>query len=197
MGDVALTILLVFASICTVTDLWRRLIPNFVVIVALSAATLLAFFGYSKPAEAAAGLSAGFGFFFILYLLSLVGGGDVKMVAAASAFVPLAYLAEFLLYTVVCGAAFGLLFAIWDGRGGQLVLELRGLLGKVFSFPGLLSKQRKEAACVSGSDSSSEHTRRTTEQVQAPFAPGLLIAVLWLFGLPSYLANAVRGLANV
>lgn len=111
-------ILVLLASlIAALTDLRERRIPNGLVAVLLVGGIIVnAHFGWqavlADVAMASAIILAGaFAFSF-----KLIGGGDVKLLAAAAATLGYPDAIAFLLFTLVCGGALGIAVAVLRGR---------------------------------------------------------------------------------
>ncbi|HZZ65731.1 MAG TPA: prepilin peptidase, partial [Candidatus Baltobacteraceae bacterium] len=68
-----------------------------------------------------------------LFSLKLIGGGDVKLLAAAAAALGWPNSAAFLLYTVLAGGIIGLIIAIARGRLRPTILNLRSMIFPVLS----------------------------------------------------------------
>jgi len=99
-------LLALFSLAAGVTDWRRRLIPNYITIPALAAGFLLqtAQHGLAGLKDASLGMAAAAAITIPLYLLRGLGGGDVKMMAAAGAIAgPLNFLYLFVLNAVIGG----------------------------------------------------------------------------------------------
>jgi prepilin peptidase CpaA len=131
---IALSLVLVAATIAAYTDLRTRRIPN-----ALSAALLVAGLSLSGTAgwqHAAIGVAL-FGAVFAagtaLFSLKLIGGGDVKLLAAAAAALGWPDAAVFLLYTILAGGALGVAIAVIRRRLRPMVSNLRTMIFPVLT----------------------------------------------------------------
>ncbi|MCH8348165.1 MAG: prepilin peptidase, partial [Proteobacteria bacterium] len=107
--------LLVWAA---VSDFKSRIIPNWIPL------TIFILFGGFLAIQAVSGVSepvlpilpslaAGFGvlvIFTILFALNMIGGGDVKLIAAISFWAGLAYVAEFLVIMALSGGVLALFY---------------------------------------------------------------------------------------
>ncbi len=69
--------------------------------------------------KSAAGLAAGGGILFVLYLAGGMGGGDVKLMAAVGALSGLGFALWALFYTSIVGAVLAVAVLIWKGRLAQ------------------------------------------------------------------------------
>ena len=125
LGGATFTLLLAYAC---VSDLRTRRIPNKLVLViaasgvlfSLAAAPTLASLGRSV-----AGLLIGFAIWFPFYLLRLLGAGDVKLFAAAGAWLGPALTLKAALLSALAGGVLSVVFLLADGA---LVTTLGGLL---------------------------------------------------------------------
>lgn len=84
-----------------------------------------------------AGAIFGFGIMYLLYVMGGVGGGDVKLMAAAGAVVGFPFIVEVLMYSTLVGLAVGLCAVIWAGK-------FKVLVRRTFSPKGLLRGQKLE-----------------------------------------------------
>lgn len=94
-------------ALVIVLDAWKYIIPNWLVgLVVLLWPVMLYMSGWATDWKM--GLAAGAGMFavgFALFSLKLMGGGDVKLLAALSLWTGVAALADFLLFTALLGGA--------------------------------------------------------------------------------------------
>ncbi len=104
-------------AIAGVTDLlWRR-VPNWLTgILAVCAIALSATNGLRAAAISAGIIVAVFLLGSLAFSLGLIGGGDVKLAAAAAGAFGFPDCLSFLLYTVLAGGVLGIGFAIARGR---------------------------------------------------------------------------------
>jgi len=119
-------LLALFSLAAGVTDWRRRLIPNYITIPALAAGFLLqtAQHGLAGLKDASLGMAAAAAITIPLYLLRGLGGGDVKMMAAAGAIAgPLNFLYLFVLNAVIGGVG-AVALVLYKGR---LVATLRNM----------------------------------------------------------------------
>jgi prepilin peptidase CpaA len=114
---IALTLVLVIAAIAAYTDVRTRRIPNALPAALLAAGvTLHALHGW-QSAAISIGLFLGvFAFGTFLFSFKLIGGGDVKLMAAAAAALGWPDTAVFLLYTMVAGGLLGVALSVAHGR---------------------------------------------------------------------------------
>lgn len=138
----ALTLVLIASAIAAYTDVRTRRIPN-----ALPAGLLAGGLGLSAAAgwqQAAIALSlfaVVFAFGTLLFSFHLIGGGDVKLLAAAAAALGWPDTAAFLLYTILAGGVLGLTIAVFRRRLRPMFTNLRNMAIPVLSgmSPGAVS----------------------------------------------------------
>ncbi len=127
-AHMVLAALLSGVLICVaVSDIVARRIPNaaVAVVVALFALWALADRGASLGSGlAAAGI--GFAVGFLLYLLGVMGAGDVKLFAAVALFTGLGYLHLFALATVLAGGAMAVVTLAASPRRALVMFTLKG-----------------------------------------------------------------------
>lgn len=120
-------------------DFARHRIPNVLTFAALGAGLLLSAWGSGLDGAlmAFAGAAVAFACFMPLYVLKGMGGGDVKLMAAAGAFLgPMnAFVAAML--TLAAGAVLGLVVLTWR------LIELRSTSGALVSGPVLADAGKK------------------------------------------------------
>jgi prepilin peptidase CpaA len=150
-------------------DLVKHRIPNLLTFGTLAAGLMLAAWtqGLAGLGSALAGAVIGLACLMPLYLVHGMGAGDVKLMAAAGAFLgPFnAFLAAML--TLAAGAVLGVAVLAWR------ILELRGNSGALASGP-VLAQMRKE---------------------RFPYAAAIAVGVittLWLRGLLQPLAGSLE-----
>ena len=104
-------------------DVRTRRIPNWLTFSLLAAGLARSLMPHApvSPAEAALGALAGFGLLFPLFVLNAVGGGDVKLLAAAGAWLgPWGVFVVFVLEALL-GMVFAITQAIAHGRVSALL----------------------------------------------------------------------------
>ena len=119
-----------------VTDVMKRQIPNASVLAILGLFVLWALAG--APAGLGSGLVAaaiGFAVGFALFLLKVMGAGDVKLFAAAALFIGLAYLPMFALATALAGGLIAVLCVLSRPKRILVMLALRGRGGHGRDIP--------------------------------------------------------------
>jgi prepilin peptidase CpaA len=131
---IALLLVLAAAAIAAYTDLRTRRIPN-----ALSAALLVGGLSLSVAggwqhaavsiALFAAVLLAGT----LLFSLKMIGGGDVKLLAAGAAALGWPDAAMFVLYTILAGGLLGIAITLARGQLRPMLANLRTMIFPVFT----------------------------------------------------------------
>jgi prepilin peptidase CpaA len=123
----ATTILLLFLAGAVITDLRAHIIPNALVLGGAFSGVLLA--GLHPEGigvlGSLGGLALGLVIFMPLYLLRAMGGGDVKLMAMAGAFLGYAALVEAVLWVLLMGGALALVFALRRGVARRMAGNLR------------------------------------------------------------------------
>ena len=154
-------------------DLRTGHIPNWLTYSgALAGLTLALWFG----GLAGLGISlAGFAIAFIpslvLFSLGVLGGGDVKLLAALGALVGYPVIFDILFYSIVAGSALALAVIIWQGRVLETLRGLGGLLQALF-YPGLAKSV-------------------PTNDLHIPFGVAVAIGTLWALLLPAWRITAL------
>ena len=120
---------LVVAGVCSFHDIRERRIPNRLtgpaLLLALVLHTVLG--GWSQlGASALGGLIAG-GIFLVFFIAGGMGAGDVKLMAAVGAMVGLSSLRDVMLSTVLIGALFAILLALYRRRLGETLRNVGSL----------------------------------------------------------------------
>lgn len=129
-------------------DLARNRIPNLLNALALAGALSLGVLasGWSGAANALAGVAVGGGIFIPLYLLGGMGAGDVKLMAAAGAFLGPSGALMAAVSSLIAGGALGLGLLAWRLVGRRSMVEqlLAGDAGSTGGFRATLHGARKE-----------------------------------------------------
>lgn len=174
--------LLAFASVATITDLWRQKIYNWTTYSGMVVA-----FGLSGLATVLTGtelsdigiMQSVFGFaacgaiMLICFVLFQIGGGDVKLLAMFGAFLGVEQGIETLLWTFVLGGAFAVVILIWK-----------------IGFFKLFRRAIQQLMCKMGFGTWDPLTDEEKKQLQLPLflAPSALVAVLIVkFSILDYL----------
>ncbi|MES9994862.1 prepilin peptidase [Desulfovibrio aminophilus] len=113
-------------SVAVVTDLWDQKIPNLLTLPAMLAG--LAYHGLARGLDglafSAAGLALGLAVMLVPFLLRLMGGGDVKLMAAVGAWLGAADVFSAFLFTCLAGGLYALFMLL---RLGLLPRVLRNI----------------------------------------------------------------------
>lgn len=166
--------LLGFLIAAAVIDTRSRRIPNWLTFTLLGAGLLRGMLGLSgaTPDAAVLGMLTGFALLLVMYVLGAVGAGDVKLMAAAGAWLgPGGVLALFLAASVV-----GLVVVLaQSARAGRL----RELLGNT----GLLVLSATQVVRISSAQANANARAFTTIDRPLPYAVPVLIGTLMLLGI--------------
>jgi prepilin peptidase CpaA len=129
-----LALVLCVAAIAAYTDMKTGRIPNVLPASLLVAALILTgLAGWQSAAISAALFVLVFSLGTLLFSLKLIGGGDVKLLAAAAAALGWPDTAAFLLYTILAGGVLGLIIALARGRLRPMLANMRAMLFPVLS----------------------------------------------------------------
>ena len=130
-------VLIVLLLMAAASDIKTGRIPNWLVLCgALYALVYSAFFPH-YPHDAGilfalGGLALGLGVFLPLYLLRVIGAGDVKLMAMAGAFLGTWATIAAVLATLIAGGLLAVAVALWSGRLlrmlGNVAMMLRGTM---------------------------------------------------------------------
>jgi prepilin peptidase CpaA len=115
------------ASVCLVTDLlWRR-IPNIVTLTTAAAGLVLGVVndGWRGLAMSAGGMAVGFVTLILPYYVGGMGAGDVKLMAALGALMGPSPIVHIFLYTALIGGVIAVVNAIWRGTLMQALRNIR------------------------------------------------------------------------
>lgn len=130
----ALALVLAASCIAAITDLRTRRVPNVLVgALLVSGLALNALAGWQAVATdliivAAVVIAGTFAF-----SLKLIGGGDVKLLAAAAGTLGYPSGGDFLLFTLLCGGVVALAFSAARGRLGATFSNVRAMALPVFA----------------------------------------------------------------
>lgn len=131
---IALSLVLTACLLAAFTDLRSRRIPN-ALVVALFACGLSvnAFAGWQHAALDVAIVIAVLVAGTFAFSLRLLGGGDVKLLAAAAGTLGLPSAPTFIVATLLCGGVIALLYSALRGRLAATLENLKGLALPVFA----------------------------------------------------------------
>ena len=131
---IARVVVLIAAAIAAYTDVRSRRIPNALCGALLVAGlSLTAMTGWERAAISVGLFLGVFLFGTLLFTLRLIGGGDVKLLAAAAAALGWPDTAAVLLYTILAGGLIGFAFAIARGRLKPVLTNLRAMVFPMLS----------------------------------------------------------------
>ncbi len=124
--------------IATASDIRDRRIPNQITYSGIVVALSLAVLAFSPVAvfSALAGFLAAFIFSLLLYLMSGMGGGDVKLLAMVGAFVGWPNIVDVLFYTIVFGVLLAIIYLIITKKMLEMLKGLKTFVQGVF-YPGI------------------------------------------------------------
>ncbi|MES2633738.1 MAG: A24 family peptidase [Pseudomonadota bacterium] len=110
----------------TWSDARYRRIPNSVVLAGCAAALALSMApGGVGPGNALAGMATGFFALLPMYLMRVMGAGDVKLMAATGAFVGFPAAVGVVLLTLVAGGVLSIAYALYLRQSGAVFRNLR------------------------------------------------------------------------
>lgn len=122
-------LVLAAAAVACYTDVTRRRIPNVLVACLLTAGLAAqAFHGAGAIAESIGILAILLGIGTIAFAARLIGGGDVKFIAAAAATLGWPDALPFILYTLVAGGVLAVAISLYRGRLKDVLFNIRAML---------------------------------------------------------------------
>lgn len=124
----ALWVLLVVCAIATYTDVSTRRIPN-ALVFALAAAGIALHAASGVPAvlSACGVFTAVIIFGTYVHALGMIGGGDIKLFAAAAATIDPSDVLLFLLYTTLAGGVVAIVYSIANRRFATTLANVRAI----------------------------------------------------------------------
>jgi prepilin peptidase CpaA len=129
----ALTLVLIIAAIAAYTDIKSRRIPNVLPASLLAAGIALNALHGWQSAAISIGLFLGvFALGTFLFSFGVIGGGDVKLIAAAAA-LGWPDTVAFLLYTMVAGGVLGLVMSAVRGRLRPMFANVKSIVFPMLS----------------------------------------------------------------
>lgn len=157
MTSIPLILLCALLAVAVWHDVAARRIPNAVVFPGMLAALALhallpAALGGSGIASALGGLGLGLAILMPMYVLRLMGAGDVKLLAMVGAFVGAGQVAAVALATLLAGGVLALLVAAWQGSLRRLLGNTRQMMvhGGMSALAGFMTPAVAPAAPASG-----------------------------------------------
>lgn len=134
MFTIVLTLVLIAAAIAAYTDVRSRRIPNLLSAALLASGVALhALQGWQSAAISIALFAVVFAAGTVLFSFKLLGGGDVKLLAAASAALGWPETVAFLLYTMVAGGLLGLAISAARGRLRPVMHNVKAIVFPLLS----------------------------------------------------------------
>ena len=109
---------LLLLGVCAYWDLRYRKIPNWATLpgIALGLGMNGLFHGWGGMKASGIGFLIGFGALLVLFVLSWMGGGDVKLMAAVGALKGYPFVVSALFYSLVAGVLLGVIMLIWNRK---------------------------------------------------------------------------------
>jgi len=129
MNTISVLVLLVILVAAAVCDIRMRKIPNRLIVTGL----VLGFGGALLPdglgaLQALSGFGIGFGVFLPMYMLRVLGAGDVKLMAVVGAFLGTGATLGAMLAGLVAGGVIAVGYGLYLGRLGAILANTRDLL---------------------------------------------------------------------
>src|SRR5690349_3338387 len=159
------------AAVCAVagaaSDVHSRRIPNWLTYGGLMLALCLraVLGGWRGLGQGAAGALLCGGFFFLLFLIHAMGGGDVKLMAAVSAWVGIQHAVVLLISTALAGGVLAVAFMVFYKRVGSTFRNIGMLLQFHTYF---------------GAQAHPEINAKNPEIIRLPYGLAIAIGMLYL-----------------
>jgi len=156
----------VFAVVGSVEDARTRKIPNQLTYLGFIAALFLRFFmlGWPGLRDGLTGTLVGGGIFFFLFLLGGMGGGDVKLMAAISAWAGITEIVTLLIAAAIAGGAMAVAVMIYRQRALTTIRNTMVLIQHHLTV---------------GLRPHPELNVRQAHSMRLPFAPAIAIGTLY------------------
>lgn len=114
---ISLSLALLIAGIALITDIRYHKVFNWLTLPAIGIGLILGFIpGQGGMPSHILGAGVGFGIFFILYAMKIVGGGDVKLMIGLGAIMGYPFIFALTFYSLVAGAVIGIFEMIISKR---------------------------------------------------------------------------------
>ena len=141
VADPRTGVLIALLVVAAISD-WRTYrIPNWLtgggLVFGLVCNTWLARTPMAGLTDAAGGMLIGFGALVPMYVMRVMGGGDVKLMAMAGAFLGVSGTLNALLYTFVIGGLAALAFAVFHGALRRMFANIAGVLQSMLAAASL------------------------------------------------------------
>jgi prepilin peptidase CpaA len=156
----------VFAVVGSVEDVRSRKIPNSLTYFGVIAAVCIRTFvlGWPGLRDGLIGTLIGGGIFFFLFVIGGMGGGDVKLMAAVSAFAGVTQIVNLLIAAAISGGAMAIMVMLYQHRvlttiRNTIVLLQHHLITGLRPHPDLNVRQN--------------------QSVSMPFAPAITVGTLY------------------
>jgi len=171
-GWITVSVLLALGLVAAYTDIRHRQVPNWLVLPALLSGLVLGTVsgGWGGLLGALGGTAMCGGIFVIMYMLGGMGGGDVKLIAAAGALAGWPGAVNVLVYSVLAGGVMAVGVLLLRGR---LFRTLRGMLSL---------KTYSDALKAADMEDEEELPPGAADHVYIPYAPaiaaGIMLAII-------------------
>jgi prepilin peptidase CpaA len=158
---------LVVVSVATITDLYSRRIPNWLVFPFWLAGIVArgVYFGWHGVWQSLAGAGVAIGIFGVFFLLGGMGAGDVKLCAAVGAWIGPAQTLFALIFTALAG---GVIVVVWAALGGFLLDLFKGTGDLMAGW---------KSGTIRDPDATIENPKRR----KIPYAPAIAVGTLFSF----------------
>ncbi len=156
----------VFAVVGSVEDVRSRKIPNSLTYFGVIAALCIRIFvlGWPGLRDGLIGTLIGGGIFFFLFVIGGMGGGDVKLMAAVSAFAGLTQIVNLLIAAAISGGAMAIVIMLYQRR---VLTTIRNTIVLV------------QHHLTTGLRPHPDLNVRQTQSTRVPFAPAIAIGTLY------------------
>jgi prepilin peptidase CpaA len=156
----------VFAVVGSVEDVRSRKIPNSLTYFGVIAALCIRIFvlGWPGLRDGLIGTLIGGGIFFFLFVIGGMGGGDVKLMAAVSAFAGLTQIVNLLIAAAISGGAMAIVIMLYQQR---VLTTIRNTIVLV------------QHHLTTGLRPHPDLNVRQTQSTRVPFAPAIAIGTLY------------------
>jgi len=166
---------LALLTVCACWDLRYRRIPNWATLpgIVLGLGVNVVFRGWMGLRVSGIGLLVGFGALLVLFLLSMMGGGDVKLMAAVGALKGYPFVLSALFYSLIAGVLIGVVLLIWNRKALRTFKNLFLVLAS--RVTSLIPR----------------HDLRPEETQKIPFGLAIVLGTIWAI-IMGYAWNPLR-----